>query len=60
MSEFDPGIHRSKRMDCRVPDNDATKSGRSAKAPLRNWQDTIARQAPVQDPLGLPQWTLPE
>ena len=29
---------------------------RSAKAPLRDWQDTVARQAPVQGALRLPQY----
>ena len=31
---------------------------RSAKAPLRDWQDTLAPDAPVQRHFGLPQWLL--
>jgi hypothetical protein len=36
------------------------KSARSAKAPLRGWQDTIAGRAPVQRPATLPHWMPPE
>src|SRR6267378_7938295 len=41
-------------MDARVePGHD--DCARSAKAALRDWQDTIADRAPVQSPLGLPE-----
>jgi hypothetical protein len=57
MPGLDPGIHPSKKMDCRVkPGNDEMKkSAPSAKAVLRDWQDTVAAPAPVQAQAGLPQ-----
>src|SRR5262249_38566611 len=41
-------------------DNRKGKSARSAKAPLRDWQDTVADRTPVQNGLRLPQFALPE
>jgi hypothetical protein len=35
-------------------------AARSAKAALRDWQDTIAGGAPVQMPRTLPDWRPPE
>jgi hypothetical protein len=57
MPGLDPGIHHSRKVDCRVrPGNDeGRKFARIARAALRDWQDTIAGGAPVQPLLCLPE-----
>jgi hypothetical protein len=58
-----PGIHvflqRHRKQDVDGRDkpghDDQYRCARSAKAALRDWQDTIADRAPVQSSLGLPE-----
>jgi hypothetical protein len=58
-----PGIHvflqRHRKQDVDGRDkpghDDQYRCARSAKAALRDWQDTIADRAPVQSPFGVPE-----